>query len=228
MDSYIESSESSPVGGRLINTVSDAVATKAEIGPHGFNLISLPKARKVELSATDPADIPPLGPSAPRPANLQAVLRERRLQRAATHPRPGASNDQHKATVQHNPSLEHIASGQSNEDDSSSGGGARRGGVLNLRPNQTARAWAMEQIYTAPPPVALAPLRWNLVKVERDFADSVADVKANVRLYDSNQSVAVACASANHLFWSMPRPILTALRPPAATSLVSSLNPRDS
>ena len=64
-----------------------------------------------------------------------------------------------------------------------------------MRPNQTARAWAMEQIYTAPPPVALAPLRWNLMKVDRDFADSVADMKANVSLYGSHEYKAVCTAT---------------------------------
>jgi hypothetical protein len=100
-----------------------------------------------------------------------------------------------------------------------------------MKPENNAELAAilMEQIYTAPPPVALAPLRWNLVKVERDFAESVADVKANVRLYDSNQSVAIACASANQLFsehislyTSSPEALIL-----AAASFVPSRKPRN-
>ena len=191
------SEDSCMAAGRLINTGPGSITTTAEKGPNGFNLIALPGVRNVELNTIDAGDIPQLGPSAPRPANLHAVLRERRQRRASTHPVDGASHDQHKAMVQHSQptSLENSASGQSNDDNSSSSSGVRRGGVLNLRPNQTARAWAMEQIYTAPPPVALAPLRWNLMKVDRDFADSVADMKANVSLYGSHEYKAVCTAT---------------------------------
>ena len=40
--------------------------------------------------------------------------------------------------------------------------------------HMTPQAWAMQRLYNAPPPVALAPLRWNLDKIKRSFEDKVA------------------------------------------------------
>jgi hypothetical protein len=46
--------------------------------------------------------------------------------------------------------------------------------------NQDAHSWSMQQIYNAPPPIALAPLRWNLVKIERTYEDRIRRTEAAV------------------------------------------------
>ena len=60
------------------------------------------------------------------------------------------------------------------------GGFVPRGSTPELRGHQDKHSWAMQQIYNPRKPIALAPLRWNLKKIEHDYADHIKSMENSV------------------------------------------------
>jgi hypothetical protein len=50
-----------------------------------------------------------------------------------------------------------------------------------LGKHQDMHSWAMQQLYNAPPPEALAPLRWNLDKIKRSCQASIEETEGRVK-----------------------------------------------
>lgn len=75
----------------------------------------------------------------------------------------------------------------------------RRNVFKRGRKHQSAYAWAMNQLYNAPPHVPLAPLRWNLVKISRSYEERVKvteaeQVAAEAKLKDKHAKQAARLA----------------------------------
>ena len=145
------------------NSPLERTAPGVRFNEDGFNLIEIPRV-DVDLNTVQ-ADQLAAYENAVEEQQRQRHEQQREQQGEEQQAKQQRQNGEEGADFNDNESGKKDKHEEGHEG-KEEGGFVPRGSTPELRGHQDKHSWAMQQIYNPRKPIALAPLRWNLKKIE--------------------------------------------------------------